>query len=137
MMMVRCYLAPSAIEGLGVFTHVDIRQGSLVWLYDSRFDTSYFRDDLATVPAHFREFLERYTYDHPTDPDMVVLDCDEGRFMNHAALPNVDLTDPLRGVAARQIRAGEELTCDYATFTTGAIAFQPPRHRVAPLAEPI
>lgn len=134
MMMVRCYLAPSAIEGLGVFSHVDIPARALVWLYDPRFDVSYFRDDLATVPAHFREFLERYTYDHPSDPDMVVLDCDEGRFMNHAGKPNVDLTDPFRGVAARPIRAGEELTCDYATFTTGAIAFQPSRHRVSPVA---
>lgn len=130
MMMVRCYLAPSALEGLGVFTHVDITKGALVWLFDPRFDVSYFKDDLATVPAHFREFLERYTYDHPTDPDRIVLDCDEGRFMNHSATPNVDLTNPIRGVATRAILAGEELTCDYATFTTGAIEFQPPRHKV-------
>jgi uncharacterized protein len=132
MMMVRCFLAPSANEGLGVFTHVDIRKGALVWLYDSRFDTSYFRDDLATVPAHFREFLERYAYDHPTDPEMVVLDCDEGRFMNHAATPNVDLSDPMRGVAARLIRAGEELTCDCAASSAKAVAFLPPRRRVGP-----
>lgn len=134
MMMVRCYLAPSAIEGLGVFTHVDIKKGGLIWLFDPRFDVSYFKDDLASVPAHFRDFLERYTYDHPTDPDMIVLDCDEGRFMNHSATPNVDLTNPSRGVATRFIPAGEELTCDYATFTVGDIAFQPPRHRVSPLA---
>lgn len=130
MMMVRCYLAPSSIEGLGVFSHVDIRKGDLVWLFDPRFDVSYFKDDLNHVPAHFREFLERYTYDHPTDPEMVVLDCDEGRFMNHSDSPNIDLTNPLRGVATRAIRAGEELTCDYGTFTVGAIEFQPSRHRV-------
>lgn len=130
MMMVRSYLAPSAIEGLGVFTDVDIRAGGLVWLYDPRFDTSYFRDDVATAPAHFREFLERYSHDHPTDPEMVVLDCDEGRFMNHAAAPNVDLTKPMRGLASRPIRAGEELTCDYAAFNAGPIRFQPSRHRV-------
>jgi len=134
MMMVRCYLAPSAIEGLGVHSHVDIRKGDLVWLFDPRFDVSYFKDDLTRVPAHFREFLERYTYDHPTDPEMVVLDCDEGRFMNHAAAPTIDLTNPSRGVATRAIRAGEELTCDYASFTVGAIRFQPSRHRVGAMA---
>lgn len=134
MMMVRCYLAPSAIEGLGVFSHVDVPQGGLVWLYDPRFDVSYFKDDLASVPAHFREFLERYTYDHPTDPERIVLDCDEGRFMNHSATPNVDLTNPHRGIAARPIRAGEELTCDYATFTVGAVEFQPSRHRVGTIS---
>ena len=136
MMMVRCYLAPSAIEGLGVFSHVDIPKGGLVWLFDSRFDTSYFKDDLATVPAQFREFLERYTYDHPTDPELVVLDCDEGRFMNHSSAPSVDLSDPLRGVATRRIAAGEELTCDYAQFTAGAVEFQPPRHRDRGQARP-
>ena len=134
MMMVRCYLAASAIEGLGVFTHASIKKGHLVWRYDPRFDVSYFKDDLATVPAHFREFLERYTYSHPTDADMVVLDCDEGRFMNHAKAPNIDMSTPHRGVATRDIHAGEELTCDYGQFTAGKVAFQPPRHRVGPVA---
>lgn len=130
MMMVRCYLGPSSIEGLGVFVTDQIRQGALVWLYDTRFDISYDKDDLARVPTHFREFLERYTYDHPSDPSRIVLDCDEGRFMNHSPVPNVDLTDPNRGVAARAIAAGEELTCDYGSFTHGRIEFQPSRHRV-------
>ncbi len=130
MMMVRCFLGPSSIEGLGVFTAVDIRKGALVWLYDSRFDVSYEKADLARVPAHFREFLERYTYDHPSDNERVVLDCDEGRFMNHAVRPNVDLTDPYRGIATCDITAGSELTCDYGTFTQGMIEFQPSRHRV-------
>ncbi|WP_137700862.1 SET domain-containing protein [Marimonas lutisalis] len=130
MMMVRCYLAPSAIEGLGVFTATQIRPGDLVWFYDPRFDVSYFRDEVEKAPAHFRDFLERYTYDHPTDPDRVVLDCDEGRFMNHSSMPNVDLTDPARGIATRAIAIGEELTCDYAHFTTGAVEFQPSRHQI-------
>lgn len=132
MMMVRAYLAPSSIEGLGVFSHVDIQPGQLVWLYDPRFDVAYDRDEIERAPAHFREFMERYTYEHPTDPERVILDCDEGRFMNHSDCANVDLTNPSRGVARRFIACGEELTCDYAEFTHGAVEFQPPRHRVAP-----
>ena len=96
MMMVRCYLAPSAIEGLGVFAAGDIRKGAVVRLFDDRFDTAYEKEELTRVPRHFREFLERYTYDHPRDPDYIVLDCDEGRFMNHATLPNVDVSNPSR-----------------------------------------
>ncbi|MDQ2088687.1 SET domain-containing protein [Marimonas arenosa] len=130
MMMVRCCLSSSSIEGLGVFATKAISKGTLVWLYDPRFDVSYFRDEVEMAPAHFREFLERYTYEHPTDSDRVVLDCDEGRFMNHAETPNVDLSDPARGIATRGIRAGEELTCDYGQFTLGAVAFQPSRHQV-------
>ena len=130
MMMVRCYLGPSEIEGLGVFTTQPIKKGGLVWLYDERFDVSYYRDDIERAPKHFREFLERYTYEHPENPDCVVLDCDEGRFMNHADVPNVDLSNPHRGIATGNIAAGEELTCDYGQFTVGAVTFQPSRHRV-------
>ncbi|HEU0221713.1 MAG TPA: SET domain-containing protein [Paracoccaceae bacterium] len=131
MMMVRCYLAPSAIEGLGVFAHVDIKKGDLVWLFDPRFDVSISKREIEAALPHIREFLERYTYDHPWDPDMVVLDADEGRFMNHSDRPNVDLSNVERGVALCDIKAGVELTCDYAQFTSGVVHFQPPRHRVA------
>ena len=129
MMMVRCFLGPSAIEGIGVFTQTDIRKGALVRLYDSRFDISYEKEELTRVPRHFREFLERYTYEHPRDPEYLVLDCDEGRFMNHCELPNVDLSNPVKGVAARDIKAGEELTCDYRTLSLHVADFQPSRHR--------
>lgn len=131
MMMVRCYLAPSSIEGLGVFSTTDIRKGDLVWLFDPRFDTSIARADMESALPHIREFLERYTYDHPHDPDRVVLDGDEGRFMNHSDAPNVDLSAGDRGIASCDIPAGVELTCDYADFTPGVIEFQPPRHRVS------
>ena len=134
MMMVRSYLAPSSIEGLGVFCHTDIRKGGLIWLYDPRFDVSYMTEDIDRAPRHFREFLDRYTYPHPEDPERVVLDCDEGRFMNHSDTPNMDLSDPERGVATCFIPAGTEITCDYRQFMGGAIVeMQPPRHRVSVL----
>lgn len=130
MMMVRCSLAPSA-TGLGVFTQGPIRKGALIRLYDSRFDISYFRDDLDHVPTHFRDFLERYSHQHPTDPDRIVLDCDEGRFMAHSDHPNVDLTNPARGIAARDIAAGEELSCDHTQFVLSVILAQHMRRKVS------
>ena len=136
MMVVRSYLAPSAIEGLGVFAAEPIAKGELVWRFDRRFDQLISKADLAAAPAHVREFLERYTYEFHDDSDFVVLDADEGRYMNHADAPNVDLTDPEIGVAVRDIAAGEELTCDYACFTVGAIEFQPPRNKVEGLVVP-
>lgn len=110
MMMVRCSLAPSAVEGLGVFTEVDIRQGELVWLFDPRYDNCYFREDRAGMPARFRDMLDRYGFEHPTDSEMIVLDCDEGRFLAPTATPNIGMANPVRGVALRAISAGEELT---------------------------
>ena len=130
MMMVRSYLAASSIEGLGVHAVEAIRKGQLVWRFEPEFDTSFFLEDVARTPRHFQEFIERYTYPHPTDRDRVVLDCDEGRFMNHSEDPSIDMSDPLRGIARRDIAAGEEITCDYRQFEVTPEGFQPSRHKV-------
>lgn len=134
MMTVPCYLAPSPIEGLGVFSRVDIRKGDLVWLFLPEFDRLIPVETYRDGPDHIREFMERYTYPHPAHPGMVVLDADESRFMNHSDTPNVDLAQSDdHGYAVCDIPAGTELTCDYATFVDGAIRFQPPRHAVSVL----
>lgn len=132
MMLVPTYLAPSPIEGLGVFTRVAIPKDSLVWRFERRFDQVIALADITTMPPHVQEFVERYSYPLPSDPEThVVLDADEGRFMNHADEPNCTFPpDGETGWANRDIAAGEELTCHYACFTLGAITFQPPRHRL-------
>ncbi len=132
MMLVRTYLAPSAIEGLGVFTRESVRKGDLVWRFDTRFDRVIPVEDVRAAPPHMQEFMERYGYPLPSDPEnFVVLDVDEGRFMNHADAPNCEFPpDGETGWALRDIAAGEELTCHYACFTLGEIAFQPSRHEV-------
>ncbi|WOR15249.1 SET domain-containing protein-lysine N-methyltransferase [Hyphomonas sp. FCG-A18] len=133
MMTVRCYLAPSQIEGLGVFATEPIRKGEIVWKFDPEFDQVFSADYIGRQPDHIKEFLERYTYAHPSDPRMMVLDSDEGRFMNHSDLPNTDFSDPELGVALCDIETGVELTCDYRHFTIGPVVHQPSRHQVAPI----
>ena len=130
MMLVRCYLAPSRIEGLGVFAGEPIRKGQEVWRFDARFDRLIPKADLADLPPHAREFFERYGYDMPDAPDCLALDADESRFMNHAGQPNVAFSAPQAGYAVRDIAEGEELTSDYAQFTLGELVFQPARHRL-------
>ena len=134
MMNVRCYLAPSPIEGLGVYTSVSIREGEEVWRYNPDFDLSYPTAKIASAPDHIREFMERYSYVNPFNPSQVILDADEARFMNHSDMPNVNFTSDISGRALRDIGADEELTCDYACFTVGEISFQPPRHKTGGLA---
>lgn len=137
MMIVRCYLAPSSIEGLGVFSADPIKKGDVVWRFDPLLDQMIPEEVVATQPPHVREFLERYGYPHHERPGIWVLDADEGRFMNHADAPNLDFSVPEIGVALIDIPAGVELTCDYADFTIGEVIHQPPRHRVAPPPPPV
>lgn len=131
MMTVRCYLAPSQIEGLGVFCHDDIRQGQNVWRHHPLLDQRLPVGVLDEVEPHVREFLERYSYPDWDDLDYIILETDEGRFMNHADEPNLDFSDQVRGIARWDIPAGTELTCHYSTFTIGEIQMQPPRHLVS------
>lgn len=133
MMVVPSYLAPSQIEGLGVFARRAIARGELVWKIDRRFDLPVPVEHIASAAPHVREFLERYTYPLPSDPEhFVVLDADEGRFMNHASRPNVIMSpDGEEGHAAWDIPLGEELTCDYGEFAgASGHPFQSSRHAV-------
>lgn len=130
MMLIRCYLAPSTIEGLGVFTSEPIAKGDPVWRFDERFDRMIAKPDVETATPHVREFIERYGYDMPGWPEHLALDADEGRFMNHSDAPNLDFRAPDVGYALRDIAAGEELTCDYREFTIGELVMQGARHRV-------
>ena len=53
-----------------------------------------------------------------------VLCADDARFMNHSDRPNTHSGTDERGyvttIASRDIRAGEEITCDYYEFDTDA-----------------
>ena len=133
MMTVRSYLAPSAIEGLGVFCRDPVARGEVVWRHDPLLDLRVPRARLADYPANVREFIERYAYVDLRDPAMLVLESDEGKFMNHAARPNTDFRGRDEGIALVDIPAGTELTCDYGEFCEeDALVMQPPRHRVSP-----
>ena len=130
MMLVRAYLAPSDIEGLGVFSHDPVKAGDAIWRFDTRFDKLIPLDVVAASDPRTRDFIERYGYEMPGHPEHLALDADEGRFMNHCDAPNCDFSHPEVGYALVDIPAGVELTCDYREFTIGELVFQPTRHKV-------
>ena len=117
MMLVNTYVAASAIEGVGVFAAEAIPAGTLIWKLDPDFDRLLDKAKVASQPAFTREFIERYTYPYPEDPNFLVLEVDNGRFMNHDSVgPNTDFSSATAGYALRDIAAGEELTCNYGEF---------------------
>ncbi|MDB5694343.1 MAG: protein-lysine N-methyltransferase [Alphaproteobacteria bacterium] len=116
MLLIPSYVAPSTIEGVGVFASEAIPAGALIWKLDPGFDRLIRHDEIAGLPATFRTFAERYGYPYPHDPSLTVLELDNGRFMNHSTAPNTCFADPDAGYAVRRIEAGEEMTCDYSEF---------------------
>ena len=119
MLLVPTYVRPSRIEGVGVFAAEDIPAGTLIWRLDERFDRLIHRRDVAGQPETLRQFIDRYAYPYPHDPDLLIVELDNGRFMNHSDAPNTVFSDPDAGFTRRAIAADEELLCDYGEFDPG------------------
>lgn len=116
MLLVPTFVAPSEIEGVGVFAAETIMAGALIWKLDPSFDRLIPSAEVAELPLHFQKFVERYGYPYPHDASVLVLELDNGRFMNHSARPNTRFDNPDAGFALSRIEAGEELLCDYSEF---------------------
>jgi hypothetical protein len=116
MLTVSTYVAPSAIDGLGVFTGEYIERGRLMWSLNPKFDIFISREEIEGYAPHLQHFISRYSYPHLEIPGVVVVDCDNGRFMNHSLAPNTDFRIFDKGYALVDIAQGEEITCNYHEF---------------------
>lgn len=116
MLLVKTYVAASAVEGVGVFAAEPIARGAVIWRLNPDFDRLIQRRDYENAPPFLKELLDRYAYPSPDDPSVIVYEVDNGRFMNHAETPNTDFSDSGGARALRDIAAGEELTCNYGDF---------------------
>jgi len=116
MLLIRTYVAQSAIEGVGVFAAEPVRKGASIWRLDLDFDRLIPMEKYEAAPPHLRELLDRYAYPSPDKPGFMVYEVDNGRFMNHSERPNTDFSQYGGATATRDIAAGEEITCDYGEF---------------------
>ncbi len=116
MFLISTYVAPSRIEGVGVFAAEAVRKGAVISRFDPDFDRLIPTKEYLSAPPFLKSLLDRYAFPHPKMPEFIVYEVDNARFMNHSATPNTDYSDFAAGVALKNIAAGDELTCDYNTF---------------------
>ena len=113
MLIVATRIRQAGSKGVGLFADEKIPAGETFWLYDARFDLTV-KVGFDT-PQHTRSFLEKYATLQPDG--WYQLCADNARFMNHSERPNTRAIKRqgriMELVAARDIAAGEELTCDY------------------------
>ncbi|HYS81601.1 MAG TPA: SET domain-containing protein-lysine N-methyltransferase, partial [Anaeromyxobacteraceae bacterium] len=87
MLLVKTYLAPSRIHGIGLYAGQPIPSGTVVWRLHPAIDLELTDADLAALSEPAREQIRRYTY-----LDLVrgthVLCGDDARFFNHSDHPN-------------------------------------------------
>ena len=125
MLMVSTYVAPSAIEGLGVFAGEPIARGQLMWSLNPKFDIFIQVREIETYPPHLQDYIARYTYPHLEMEGVVILDSDNGKFMNHSLAPNTDFRIFDKGYALVDIARGDEITCNYHEFDPTFAGFFP------------
>jgi SET domain-containing protein len=134
MLMVSTYIAPSAIEGLGVFAGEPVQRGQLMWSLDPKFDIFIQVSEIEGYPPHLQDYIARYTYPHLEMPGVVILDCDNGKFMNHTLTPNTDFRIFDKGYALVDIAPGDEITCNYHEFDPSFVGYFPTVPAAAPEA---
>lgn len=119
MLLVPTAIRPSPIHGLGLFAEAPIAKGTPVWAFEPRLDRIIAEAELCSYPRHVADDLETYCEYFP-ELGVLVLSGDNDRFTNHADAPNTEVVLPngpeARVIAARDIAAGEEITCDYAVI---------------------
>lgn len=115
MLLVKTYVAPSAIHGNGLFAAQDIPPGCEIWRFFPPFDLVVSEDALAQLPAAVREHFDIYAYRSRELGGALVSPGDNAKFLNHSAAPNT-LERAFASFSARSIRVGEEITCDYGAF---------------------
>ncbi len=123
MLLVKSFLKFSEIHGVGCFTAEDIKAGQIVWKLDPILDTEFDETFLKNSHPAVIEFMNTYAYGQRNGSKKTFILCgDHARHMNHSDSPNlVEAGDGnAYNLAIRDIKAGEELTCDYLAFDTEA-----------------
>jgi SET domain-containing protein len=118
MLLIRAYLAPSSVDGIGLFAAEPIAKGTIIWTFDSRIDRLFSLEEKECLPEPLRTFLRIYSYPRYPGASEFILDGDHARFMNHSKMPNT-CNIGSNTTAAINISVGEELLCDYDEFYPG------------------
>lgn len=107
-------IRPSTTDNVGLFATEPIPAGTVVWLPCVKCPV-WSADELGSLPAERFSLLDKYG--HLLEDGSLLLPCMGAFLMNHSCAANVLDAGLDFGVAVRDITPGEEVTCDYATFT--------------------
>ena len=115
MLQVETYLDKTERGDIGLYASNDISKGTIIWRYDHTFIKQYTNIDLHLMNEIERSFVKKYAY---LCENLWILCLDNSRFINHSNDSNLhdDNTEHGNTSASRDIKAGEELTCNYYSF---------------------
>ncbi len=123
MILIKIKIDKSSIHGIGCFTKESIKKDQIIWKFEKDFDLVLKKEYVDNLPVGAKENFLNYAYLSKNSGDYVLCS-DDSKFFNHDGKnPNIrsmfldgfDKND-LICIALRDIKEGEELTCDYNEF---------------------
>lgn len=102
-----------AAVGHAVYATRFIPRGTIVWTL-CELDIRLPPARVAVLALAYRAIIDRYAYGD-ADGDRILC-WDHGRYVNHACDPAMVGAGPEVEIAVRDLRPGDELTCDYGTL---------------------
>ena len=123
MLNVKTRLGWDEVKGITVIADQDIKQGDFVTIFDPSYDIIFEKTYIDHMPESQRHFIDNMAYEYEYGEDFkYILPFGHEPFMNHATNPNVDEY----GRASRNIKSGEELTCDYVLMDSRCVVGSEP-----------
>jgi len=123
MLNVKTRLGWDEVKGITVIADQDIEQGDFVTIFDPDYDLIFEKTYIDHMPESQRHFIDNMAYEYEYGEDFkYILPFGHEPFMNHATNPNVDEY----GRASRNIKSGEELTCDYVLMDSRCVVGSEP-----------
>lgn len=125
MLRVNARAGVSTIHGFGLFSKEFIPSGTTIWEFMSGFDIEIPESSVEMLSPPAQQQLRHYA-EYVAAQRLFVLSGDDDRFTNHSDTPNTrrrDVDGRQVVYAARDILAGEEITCDYREVVM--LGFQP------------
>ena len=123
MLNVKTRLGWDEVKGITVIADQDIKQGDFVTIFDPDYDIIFEKTYIDHMPESQRHFIDNMAYEYEYGEDFkYILPFGHEPFMNHATNPNVDEY----GRASRNIKSGEELTCDYVLMDSRCVVGSEP-----------
>lgn len=113
-MIVKNYVAASKVHGVGLFAGENIDKDEIIYVFHPEVDVVMKMERIESLGQEFARFMRMYAFCEANTRE-VIISIDNSKFMNHCESPNTMWTYTY-GWAARNIREGEELTCDYYSF---------------------
>ncbi len=115
MLCVKTKIAPSKIQGIGLFADQFIPKGTAVWKFMPGFDLLMTEEEIKKLSGPAKEQFYNYAY-LDKKHSKYLLCSDDARFFNHSDNPNCDERMDDITTAMRDIQSGEELIVNYKDF---------------------